>query len=91
MQIFDFRCQDCDHRFEEWDNSDRTAKPTCPNCDSANTIRLISAPRFDLDGMVASGSATSDGMTTAVDRWAKRREQHMKIEARNKERHGTYD
>ena len=91
MQLFDFRCDDCDHRFEDWDTIERSAKPQCPECQSPDTVRLISKLRLDYTAMACSGKSSSDGMTTAIDRWAKRREEKVKIEKRNLERHGTYD
>lgn len=91
MQLFDFRCHTCDHVFEDWDTSDRSAKPACPSCGSSDTHRLIATPRMDLARSVANGEASSDGMTTAIDKWDRARRQKMKIEQRNLERHGTYD
>jgi len=90
-QLFDFQCTDCEYVFEEWDTSERSARPHCPNCEGTNVDRLISAPNFDLDGMVASGSSSSDGMTTSIDAWQRRRKQQMAIEKRNMDRHGTTD
>ena len=89
MQLFDFRCQQCDHVFEDWDNSDGDAKPICPECSSPDTKRLISSLRIDYTGMATSGRASSDANTTAIDKWHKTRTQQLKIEQRNLERHGT--
>lgn len=89
-QLFDFRCRECDHVFEEWDTSDRDAKPACPACGHAETRRLIAAPRLDHISMATSGKSSSDGMTSSIDKWDKMRRQKMKTEQRNMERHGTY-
>lgn len=91
MQLFDFRCNTCDHEFEDWDTSDRTASPTCPKCSAPAAVRLISTPRLDYTGMATSGKGSDDGLTTAIDKWAKRRADQVKIEQRNMERHGTVD
>lgn len=91
MQLFDFRCQVCDHVFEAWDNSDRTANPACPECGHKESKRQISTPRLDYSRMVTDGKHSSDGMTTAIDKWEQGRREKMKIEKRNQENHGTYD
>ena len=91
LQLYNFRCDSCDHRFEDWDTMETSAKVACPSCDSSDVVRLISKPRLDYTGMVANGSASSDGMTTAIDRWERARKEKMKIEQRNLDRHGTYD
>lgn len=91
MMIFDFQCTTCDHRFEDWDTSEATTKPDCPDCSSSDTRRLISKLRIDYFGMATDGKMSSDGFTTSVDRWAKSREDQIKIENRNMERHGTID
>lgn len=90
-QLFDFQCNDCDHVFEDWDTSDRSARPDCPKCGAPGATRLISTPRLDYTSMVASGSSSSDAFTTGIDKWAKRREEKIRIEKRNMERHGTVD
>ena len=91
MQLFDFRCIDCSHVFEDWDTIERQASPTCPECQAPNAVRQISAPRLDYTGMVTDGKSSSDGLTTSIDKWAKRRADKVKIEKRNMERHGTVD
>lgn len=89
MQIFDFRCTHCDHRFEDWDNSERTSNPSCPSCGTPGAKRLISKPRLDYTGMATNVKSGDEGLTTAVDKWAKARAEQVKIEKRNLERHGT--
>ncbi len=37
MPIFDFRCVQCGHRFEELVRSDQA--PACPNCSAGNAER----------------------------------------------------
>ncbi len=40
MPIFEFKCNDCDHNFEELIRTDASAR--CPECGSENTEKLIS-------------------------------------------------
>lgn len=91
FKIVDVRCLDCDHVHEALVNAKDEASPSCPECSSTNTVRLIGAPNLSYTRMAASGKSSSDGMTTAIERWHKGRAQKMKIEKRNLERHGTYD
>ncbi len=91
MQLFDFRCHECDHVFEDWDTIEKEATPQCPECKQPGARRLISKLRLDYTGMATDGISTSDGFTTAIDRWARRRAEQVKIENRNMERHGTVD
>jgi len=91
MLLFDFECKHCDHVFENWDTSDRTASYPCPECGTPGATRRVSTPRFDYAGMVTSGSGSTDGLSTSIDKWAKARKEKIKIEKRNMERHGTID
>lgn len=88
--IVDFRCAVCDTVTEHLVKQSEDANPPCPECGSAVTKRLIGAPKLAYTRMAADGSSSSDGMTTAIDRWVKGREQKKAIEKRNMERHGTY-
>lgn len=88
MQMFDFRCNDCEHIFEGWDTIDRTANPQCPTCQGSATVRLISKPRIDYTNMAVPMSG-GDGSAKAIDKWAKRRAEKVKIEERNLRNHGT--
>lgn len=90
MQLYNFRCSNCDHVFEGWDTMTASAEVACPSCKSLDTVRLISKPRLDYTGM-ATSVGSGDGFSTAVDRWVKAREEKMAIEKRNKENHNTYD
>jgi len=53
--------------------------------------RLIGTPRILYAEIATDGKQSTDGMTTAISRWEKGRNQKMKLEQRNLERHGTYD
>ena len=63
----------------------------CPACQDSALVRMIGAPKLGYTSMVANGEASSDAMNTSVEKWAKMRDQHAKIEQRNLERHGTVD
>lgn len=89
--IADFRCADCDAVTEHLVKRDEPASPSCPECGSSATRRLIGAPKLAYTQMAANGESSSDAMNTAIDRWVKGREQKKRIEQRNMERHGTYD
>jgi putative FmdB family regulatory protein len=46
MPIYEYQCEACNHTFTEIVRSpeDRPASPSCPQCDAAETHRVISAP-----------------------------------------------
>ncbi len=87
----DCRCSTCDTVSEHWINLDEIATLPCPVCENPTLVRMIGACHLDVIGMAANGEASSDAMTSSIDKWAKMREQKAKIEKRNIERHGTYD
>jgi len=89
--IRDIRCDDCDAVIERWISKEELASLTCPTCDSSNMTTMIGTPHFGFTASVTNGQASSDGMTTSIDRWEKARKQKQRIEQRNLERHGTYD
>lgn len=88
--IFDFQCNECgavsEHMVKRGD-----ANPVCPVCSNPATTKLVGAPKLGITAMAASGKASSDATTTAVDKWAKARNQKWNIEQRNLRNHGTYD
>lgn len=88
--VSDFECTACgavtEHLVKRGD-----ANPHCPECGSADMTRLIGAPKLGYTRMAADGTASSDAMTTAVDKWARARHQKWQIEQRNLARHGTED
>ena len=43
MPIFEYKCQDCSERFEEFFLNNKQAEPDCPHCGGAEVRRLISA------------------------------------------------
>lgn len=67
-KLFDYRCLDCKHVFEELVTS---PEPTqrCPACGGVG-YRQISVPKFSLDG-------TNPDFPGAYDKWAKDREKRL--------------
>ena len=87
--VRDCRCQDCDSVTEHWINEEELAALLCPVCDSPDMKKIIGAPQIAYTRMATDGSASSDAMTTSIDRWVKMRDQKARIEKRNMDRHGT--
>jgi len=56
MPMFDFRCQDCGHVFEEL-VSNSAAPPPCPKCESTKTLRMLS--KFSVKTGGGGGSTSS--------------------------------
>jgi putative FmdB family regulatory protein len=50
MPIYEYECQACNHRFEEWQKmSDKPVK-VCPKCKARKVEKLISHTSFQLKG-----------------------------------------
>jgi putative FmdB family regulatory protein len=50
MPIYEYECQSCGHRFEEWQKmSDKPVK-VCPKCNARKVEKLISHTSFQLKG-----------------------------------------
>jgi putative FmdB family regulatory protein len=50
MPIYEYECQACSHRFEEWQKmSDKPVK-VCPKCKARKVEKLISHTSFQLKG-----------------------------------------
>lgn len=88
--VFDFQCQACG-AVTEFLVKRGDANPSCPECGSSDMAKQLGAPKLGYASMAADGTASSDAMTTAIDRWARARDQKWRIEQRNLDRHGTYD
>ena len=65
MPIYEYRCQGCDHRFESLTFGNRTA--TCPECQSADVQKLLSA--FAVGGGGGSASRSYDRRTRGRALW----------------------
>ena len=89
--IRDYRCGHCDAVTEHWVNKEELAVLTCPECGNSAMKAMIGTTHFGFTNTVANGEASSDAMTSSIDRWERARKQKQKTEQRNLERHGTYD
>jgi putative FmdB family regulatory protein len=50
MPTYDWRCNNCDHRFEHAQPSDWDSMPRCPECTCRDTEKIIAAPGIALKG-----------------------------------------
>lgn len=48
--MFDHRCENCNHKFEEILRKAEDNAPCCPKCGSVSVRRELSAPSFHLKG-----------------------------------------
>lgn len=87
--IRDYRCTSCDSISEHWVNEAELAALPCPECGETSLKPMIGAPKIATIMIATDGKASSDGMTTSIDKWHRMRAQKAKIEKRNLERHGT--
>jgi len=58
MPIFEFKCMECEEEFEKLVLSS-TEQVQCPNCDSSNLRRLMSACGFKSNGEFTPSSGSS--------------------------------
>jgi putative FmdB family regulatory protein len=49
MPIYEYRCKDCEHVFEEWQKDFKERTQTCPSC-GGQAPRIISNTSFILKG-----------------------------------------
>jgi len=50
MPTYEYKCKDCGKEFEVFKSIKDESLPACPECNSHNTSRLISATSFILKG-----------------------------------------
>jgi putative FmdB family regulatory protein len=50
MPFFDYRCLDCDHRFEVLQKREDPAPSACPACAQGRLEKLLSAPAIKSAG-----------------------------------------
>jgi putative FmdB family regulatory protein len=50
MPIYEYECQACGHRFEEWQKMSDEPIRTCPRCKKRKVEKLISHTSFQLKG-----------------------------------------
>ncbi len=89
--MMDCRCLTCDAVTEHWINEVELAVLLCPECGNPDMKKMIGAPKLAYTMMATDGTASSNAMTTSIDKWVKMRDQKARIEKRNMERHGTLD
>jgi putative FmdB family regulatory protein len=61
MPMYDYRCNNCDEKFEELVLSSSTPDEeiVCPNCNENQSERLLSAPMVSTSGLSSSTVASS--------------------------------
>ncbi len=77
--LYDFRCTECQHKFEKLVKPD--VLPPCPKCSNV-TKRLISAPRIKLSG-------TDPSFPGEYAKWEKKRAKKAAEDKKFYERHGV--
>jgi putative FmdB family regulatory protein len=74
MPIYEYRCPDCGHQFENMQKFSDPPVTVCPSCGAENVKKLISAPAFHLKGggwykdhygLKSGGGDTSGGSSGA--------------------------
>ena len=55
MPIYEYRCKDCDHKFEKLQMASKNSDPECPNCESEDVKRLMSAGFVRGKGIATGG------------------------------------
>jgi putative FmdB family regulatory protein len=50
MPIYEYECQACAHRFEEWQKMSDAPIEICPKCQARKVEKLISQTSFQLKG-----------------------------------------
>ncbi len=82
LLLFDFRCTECNTKFESMVKSDVLLTP-CVEC-GADSKRLISGTRMD-----PRMGLDPESNPTMGDRWAKIRKERAQIEKKHYKEHGT--
>ena len=74
MPIYEYECQACGHRFEEWQKMSDAPVRVCPQCQAEKVEKLISQSSFHLKGggwysdlysSSGKGSTSSNSSTSA--------------------------
>ncbi len=78
MPTFDFRCVKCGHTFEFSRPFGSKTVPSCPECKSKKTEKLIAPPAVHF---VGSGWYKTDSKTSSSPAPAKKKEEPAKTEA----------
>lgn len=67
MPIFEYKCKNCQEKFEIFRSSSNTDPVICPKCDSKDTTKLFStfaSSGGDYAGISSSGSSCGPGSFT---------------------------
>jgi putative FmdB family regulatory protein len=65
MPLYEYRCEDCGHRFEAMRRmSERADAPGCPECGSAATVLALSASAF-----LGGGGGGGGGGACSTNAW----------------------
>ena len=83
--IYDFRCTQCDHTWEEWAEQGIDSLP-CPKCSGTSKRVWLTAPKLDWQGMAMGPNAGPE----FVDHFEKSHKQQQALEAKSKREHGDY-
>ncbi len=54
MPLFEFECNNCEHRFEELVSFSVVVKPVCPECSGHDVQKLVSAGSIRANGISAN-------------------------------------
>jgi putative FmdB family regulatory protein len=72
MPIYEYQCQNCQHRFEEIQKFNDAVLLNCPECQQAKLQRLISPGTFHLKGdgwyLTESRTESAKGKETVADK-----------------------
>ena len=62
MPVFEYKCSDCNNKFEILHKSSTNQKEvTCPECNSSKNKKLFSAFSWSIDSSSFSGSSCATG------------------------------
>lgn len=50
MPIYEYKCSNCDHRFEKLQKMSDDPLKDCPECNKSALVKLVSASKFKLKG-----------------------------------------
>lgn len=79
MKVYDYVCPS-GHRHEHFIGAGETGPQVCKSC-GAPAVRVLSAPRFALEGVTGS-------FPGAAMQWEKKRAEKMAVQARKQRDHG---
>lgn len=85
MPIYDYRCEECGHRFSEVHHIDDD-QPECPECESMSVKRVItSAPTIAKGALTHPGDGRKATKEQLRDKWA---EETPKLRKKLRDKYG---